>query len=185
LNFFLSSWKNSSFFLLIRYIKYKRPDTSFPEEFDILKWWRAHQADFPLLAQMARDYLAIPVSSASSERLFSACGNILTSHRQNLGSEKFSKMIFAQQNMEQLKHTIIKWETKRSDDQPELERMDSQASTASTESLYIVDPEAFEDEDWTDDESVVSTGVISVHDSEDEPEITESSKITNFYPQKR
>jgi len=134
---------------------------------------------------MARDYLAIPVSSASSERLFSACGNILTPHRQNLGSEKFTKMIFVQQNMDQLKHTILKWETKRADDQPELERMDSQTSTASTETLYIVDPEAFEDDDWTDDESVVSTGIISIHDSEEEPEITESSKISHYFPQRR
>ena len=40
-----------------------------------------HQIQFPCLTQMARDYLAIPAISVSSERLFSSGGNMLTDKR--------------------------------------------------------------------------------------------------------
>ncbi|KAK0607019.1 hypothetical protein LWI29_007966 [Acer saccharum] len=36
------------------------------EEFDILSWWRLNNPNFPTLARMARDYLAIPFSEAVS-----------------------------------------------------------------------------------------------------------------------
>ncbi|KAL5784114.1 hypothetical protein ACOSQ2_006506 [Xanthoceras sorbifolium] len=36
------------------------------EEFDILGWWRVNTPNFPTLAMMARDYLAIPFSQAVS-----------------------------------------------------------------------------------------------------------------------
>ncbi|XP_031273550.1 zinc finger BED domain-containing protein DAYSLEEPER-like [Pistacia vera] len=35
-------------------------------DFDILTWWRANTPKFPKLAKMARDFLAIPVSTAQS-----------------------------------------------------------------------------------------------------------------------
>ncbi|KAI9193812.1 hypothetical protein LWI28_000384 [Acer negundo] len=36
------------------------------EEFDILSWWRLNNPNFPTLARMAHDYLAIPFSEAVS-----------------------------------------------------------------------------------------------------------------------
>ena len=41
---------------------------------DPLMWWKQHQEEFPRLARMARQYLAVPASSASPERLFSSVG---------------------------------------------------------------------------------------------------------------
>ena len=41
------------------------------ENVDPLQWWRNHEAAFPELAKMARDYLAIPGTSTASERSFS------------------------------------------------------------------------------------------------------------------
>jgi hypothetical protein len=41
---------------------------------DPLMWWKQHQQEFPRLARMARQYLAVPSSSASSETLFSSVG---------------------------------------------------------------------------------------------------------------
>ncbi len=41
---------------------------------DPLMWWKQHQQEFPRLARMAGQYLAVPASSASPERLFSSVG---------------------------------------------------------------------------------------------------------------
>ncbi|KMT10999.1 hypothetical protein BVRB_5g112210 [Beta vulgaris subsp. vulgaris] len=44
-------------------------------DFDILKWWKQHcgPGDFPILARIARDILAVPASTIASESTFSAC----------------------------------------------------------------------------------------------------------------
>jgi hypothetical protein len=41
---------------------------------DPLMWWKKHQQEFPRLSRMTRQYLAVPASSASPERLFSSVG---------------------------------------------------------------------------------------------------------------
>ncbi|KZT32444.1 hypothetical protein SISSUDRAFT_994026, partial [Sistotremastrum suecicum HHB10207 ss-3] len=42
------------------------------EESDPLGWWKLHEKEFPVIAAMALDYLAIPAASVSVERMFSA-----------------------------------------------------------------------------------------------------------------
>jgi hypothetical protein len=39
---------------------------------DILAWWKSQSETYPNLSKMARVYLAVPATSASSERLFSS-----------------------------------------------------------------------------------------------------------------
>ncbi len=51
---------------------------------DVLAWWKVQEPVFPLLAEIARKYLCVPPSSAPSERLFSASGNICTRLRSSL-----------------------------------------------------------------------------------------------------
>ncbi|KAH0645811.1 hypothetical protein KY284_033695 [Solanum tuberosum] len=41
------------------------------DDFDILKWWKVNEPRFPILAEMVRDMLAIPISSVASECAFS------------------------------------------------------------------------------------------------------------------
>uniref|UniRef100_A0A672SP70 HAT C-terminal dimerisation domain-containing protein n=1 Tax=Sinocyclocheilus grahami TaxID=75366 RepID=A0A672SP70_SINGR len=43
---------------------------------DLLAWWRDNQARFPLLSKVARKCMTICTTSAPSERVFSAAGNI-------------------------------------------------------------------------------------------------------------
>ena len=42
-----------------------------PSSEDILKWWRAHETEYPTLSKMARDFLSIPATAVPAERLFS------------------------------------------------------------------------------------------------------------------
>ncbi|XP_070005868.1 zinc finger BED domain-containing protein RICESLEEPER 2-like [Nicotiana sylvestris] len=56
----------------------------FSEEFDILSWWKTHAPRFPILSELARDMLAIPISSVESECAFSTGGRILDSFRSSL-----------------------------------------------------------------------------------------------------
>ena len=41
---------------------------------NVIEWWRRHRSVFPNLSKMARQYLAMPATSAGVERLFSAGG---------------------------------------------------------------------------------------------------------------
>ncbi|XP_039802032.1 zinc finger BED domain-containing protein RICESLEEPER 2-like [Panicum virgatum] len=57
------------------------------EDFDVLSWWRSKAAKIPVLSAMARDFLAIPLSTVSSESAFSLGGRILGDHRSSLTPE--------------------------------------------------------------------------------------------------
>lgn len=70
---------------------------------DVLTWWREHQTSLPLLAGVARKILAVPASSASSERMFSAAGNIVTAERYNLDPKTTEMLTFCQQNWQKLR----------------------------------------------------------------------------------
>jgi hypothetical protein len=56
-------------------------------DLNILQWWREHKSEYPILAILSAFYLAIPASSISSEREFSATGQTINEHRTNLNSE--------------------------------------------------------------------------------------------------
>jgi len=51
-----------------------------------LSWWRANGSRFPILSKLAKDYLGVPGSSASSERAFSKAGLLITDRRTRLSS---------------------------------------------------------------------------------------------------
>ena len=53
---------------------------------DVLFWWKYAAKKYPNLSRMARDYLAIPGTSTSSERLFSTATDLLTENRNRLSA---------------------------------------------------------------------------------------------------
>jgi hypothetical protein len=72
------------------------------EEADIdicpFKWWGSQASNFPILSELAKKYLAIPATSAASERLFSDAGNVMTVRRTSLLPSTFEHLVFCKRN---------------------------------------------------------------------------------------
>ncbi|GBC27415.1 zinc finger BED domain-containing protein RICESLEEPER 2-like [Rhizophagus irregularis DAOM 181602=DAOM 197198] len=51
---------------------------------DPLTWWQAHSNEFPVLCNIARDFLCIQAMSVASEQAFSVAGNTITKTRNRL-----------------------------------------------------------------------------------------------------
>jgi hypothetical protein len=65
--------------------KYLAEEVEDPEkEIDILAWWKVNSNRFPVLGHMARDVLAIPITSVASESAFSTVGRIMDDFRTSL-----------------------------------------------------------------------------------------------------
>ncbi|WVZ83233.1 hypothetical protein U9M48_030402 [Paspalum notatum var. saurae] len=65
------------------------------DNWDILAWWKCKSNKYPVLSTMARDFLAIPLSTVSSESAFSCGGRILGGHRSSLTPQKLEALICA------------------------------------------------------------------------------------------
>lgn len=61
----------------------------------LLEFWATRGDDYPILKKLANRYLAIPATSASSERVFSGVKLFEHRLRGNLGSEKINNMALA------------------------------------------------------------------------------------------
>jgi hypothetical protein len=63
-----------------------------------LKWWRDHQTDYPHIWKVAEQVLAIPATSAPSERAFSSAANIVDKKRVRLKPENIELLVFLRGN---------------------------------------------------------------------------------------
>jgi hypothetical protein len=52
-----------------------------PLDTDPLMWWKKHSQEFPRLVRMVRQYLTVPATSESPERLFSSVGLVKSDFR--------------------------------------------------------------------------------------------------------
>ena len=66
------------------------------EDFDILAWWKSNAPKYHTLSKVARDLLAIPVSTVASESAFSTSGRFLTPHRSRLHPKTLEALMCAQ-----------------------------------------------------------------------------------------
>ncbi|CAI9279607.1 unnamed protein product [Lactuca saligna] len=95
------------------------PEKMNNETFDILKWWSDKCTTYKVLASMAKDILAIPVSTVASESTFSTSGRVVDDFRSNLLPKTVEALIFTQDwlrasnvciDLEQLLEDVEKYE---------------------------------------------------------------------------
>uniref|UniRef100_A0A803MM37 BED-type domain-containing protein n=1 Tax=Chenopodium quinoa TaxID=63459 RepID=A0A803MM37_CHEQI len=66
------------------------------EMFDILGWWKEKSDKYKVLSTLAKDILAIPISTVSSESAFSTSGRILDQFRSSLGPNMVEALVCTQ-----------------------------------------------------------------------------------------
>ncbi|XP_054781938.1 zinc finger BED domain-containing protein RICESLEEPER 2-like [Prosopis cineraria] len=64
-------------------------------KFDILNWWKVNSFKYLVIGQIARDVLAMPISTIASESAFSTGGRILNEYRCSLGIKTVEALICA------------------------------------------------------------------------------------------
>ncbi|XP_039138800.1 zinc finger BED domain-containing protein RICESLEEPER 2-like [Dioscorea cayenensis subsp. rotundata] len=62
-------------------------------KFDALEWWKANTLKYRILSKMAKDVLAIPITTVASEATLSAGGRIIDSYRASLAPETVQALI--------------------------------------------------------------------------------------------
>ena len=66
------------------------------EKFDVLQYWKGQVESYPTLSRVARDVLAIPITSVASELSFSMGGRILTKYRSALLPKNVEMLVTTQ-----------------------------------------------------------------------------------------
>jgi len=71
-----------------------------------LTFWKANEVKYPILAKMAKRFLAIPASSGGIERRFSIAGSISRARRASTKAESIENVILIRENQKDsvLKH---------------------------------------------------------------------------------
>jgi len=80
---------------------------TFPEiskSADPLVWWKTHAEQFPRLSMLAKSYLAIPATSAASERVWSIAGDTISDKRAALGDSTLDALLFIHDNYDLCYH---------------------------------------------------------------------------------
>ncbi|XP_026436063.1 uncharacterized protein LOC113333911 [Papaver somniferum] len=67
-----------------------------PDHFDILAWWQANASRYKILSYMARDILAMLVSSVASESAFSTGKRVLTPWRASMSTRTVEALLCTQ-----------------------------------------------------------------------------------------
>ena len=75
----------------------------------MLDYWKTNRDKMPHLASLSREIFCVPTTSASSERCFSAGGNVITDARTLLDSDRAEELIFCKQNYFALEPLIKSW----------------------------------------------------------------------------
>ena len=73
--------------------KYLSEDLNDDDDFNILDWWKLNSHRFPIISQLARDVLGMPISTVAFESTFSTGGRVLDAYKSSL-TPKVYKLLF-------------------------------------------------------------------------------------------
>ncbi|OAF65956.1 hypothetical protein A3Q56_06311 [Intoshia linei] len=73
---------------------YLLENTEYLENESILKWWQNNTNKYPILSNIGRKFLAVPITSISVDKFFLTAPDILTCRRQSLNSQSVKMTIF-------------------------------------------------------------------------------------------
>jgi hypothetical protein len=62
-------------------------------EFEALAWWKFNALKYRILSKMAKDILAVPITTVASESSFSAGGRVIDPHRASLKIETVQMLL--------------------------------------------------------------------------------------------
>ncbi|KAL0378515.1 UNVERIFIED_CONTAM: Zinc finger BED domain-containing protein RICESLEEPER 2 [Sesamum radiatum] len=77
------------------------------ETFNILDWWKINSPRLPVLAEIARDILAVPATTVASEAAFSVGGRIIDESRTCLLPDAVEALIVADDWIESIPKRIV------------------------------------------------------------------------------
>ncbi|KAL4278649.1 hypothetical protein GQ457_03G010800 [Hibiscus cannabinus] len=98
----------------------------YDDDFDILLWWKVNSPRFPTLSKMAKDVLAIPLSTVASESAFSTGGRVLDQFRSSLTPKMVQALVCTQ---DCLRNPSTEEEIKKIEEQiQELDKIDNDSS---------------------------------------------------------
>ncbi|KAJ4797448.1 Zinc finger BED domain-containing protein DAYSLEEPER [Rhynchospora pubera] len=78
------------------YLANEVDEATVDEDFDILAWWRLKSPKYPILSQLTKDILDVPISTVASESAFSTSDRILSPARSSLNDESIEALLCAQ-----------------------------------------------------------------------------------------
>ena len=71
------------------------------EDINPCNWLASNQTRFLCIAMVIRQYLTIPATSVTSERLFSKCGLICSNRRAALSPQHMEQLVFLSHNLQE------------------------------------------------------------------------------------
>ena len=92
-----------------------------PANTNPLLWWRKNQSQFPKLAKLARQYLAVPATSTPSERVFSKAGTVVNVKRASLTPRHVQEIVFLNHNESRVEHTTSLLSVVEAEDEMEVD----------------------------------------------------------------
>ncbi|KAJ9557040.1 hypothetical protein OSB04_011654 [Centaurea solstitialis] len=90
---------------LKRYLN--EPKAPYTNGFDILHWWKQNALRFPIVSRMAKDILAIQISTVASESAFSTTGRVLDPYRTSLATPIVEALVCTQDWVRKSRKPIV------------------------------------------------------------------------------